>query len=78
MGKWWSVGAGRRAKRGLFSKEKILKRETWENDFFGGDFNLVIIRRERERESWRIAQEGEEGDFDMRVSAGMFFYIISF
>lgn len=64
MGKWWSVGAGRRGKRGLFSKEKILKRETWENDFFGGDFNLVIIRRERE--SWRIAQEGEKGDFDMQ------------
>lgn len=57
MGKWWSVGAGRRAKRGLFSKEKILKRETWENDFFGGDFNLVIIRRERVGELLRKAKK---------------------
>lgn len=55
---WGRVeSVGCRVQRGLFSKEKTLKRETWENDFFravlfffGGDFNLVIIQRKRERE----------------------------
>lgn len=70
MGKWWSVG--RRAKRGLFSKEKILKRETWENDFFGGDFNLVIIRRERVGELLRKAKKA----ISICVSAQECFFIL--
>lgn len=48
-GRWWSVQGGG---EGHVSKEKmhVGERFSFLSSFLGGDFNLVVIQRERERE----------------------------